>query len=65
MWTDQQIWTLALSCALAAIGIPAALKSGLGAVAEALDGVRRELHDFNEERRIKDVIARHTSKDSP
>jgi hypothetical protein len=65
MWTDQQIWTVALSCALAALGIPAALKSGLGAVAEALDGVRHELHEFNEARRVKEVIARHTSKDSP
>ena len=58
MMTEQQIWALIVIAGFAALGIPGALRSGLSEIANAIDGIRSELHDFNEARRLTQIIER-------
>lgn len=60
--TQQRIWAFVVIAGFAAVGVPSALKSGLVAIANAIDDLRSELHDFNEARRLDRIIER--SKDS-
>jgi hypothetical protein len=56
--TEQQIWTLVGIAGFAALAIPAALRSGLSEIASAIESVRSELHEFNEARRLAEIIER-------
>ncbi len=56
--TEQQMWALIVVAGFAALAIPGAFRSGLSEIANAIDGIRSELHDFNEARRLTQIIER-------
>jgi hypothetical protein len=61
--TDHQIQVAyVVIAAFAALGIPGALRAGLGSIATALDDIRSELHEYNETRRL-DRIVQNSTKD--